>query len=333
MAVGVLFAGQQAVAAKERPPTLVVHLVDYAKLAASARQEAVREASRIYAAAGVRLAWIDGFDGWRVSDGRLHIALVILDRKMGLRQLAADALGEQVLAEAVRPTRRAYIFSHRIADRLANDPGRLGTAVGVVAAHEIGHLVLPADSHAASGVMQASGLLNLIVPQRFRDDQAAAIRSAVATAPPAWSTPEHVRSADHSLLALMDAGIMRSTTLRDLVARLNASDVVVYIKRGLRLRSGLAGYLDHGIVAAGPFRYMTIVVDGGLGTDRLIGVIAHELQHAAEIAEASEARSAAAVDALFRHLDSGKCVRLSTCMETDAAVRVQESVAGDLQGR
>jgi hypothetical protein len=97
---------------------------------------------------------------------------------MELQQIGSDALSKQALGEAVRPARRAYVFSHRIASLVLRDPPQFGTAVGIVAAHEIGHLLLPSDSHASSGVMQSSMPLNLIVPERFREGQAAAIRIA-----------------------------------------------------------------------------------------------------------------------------------------------------------
>ena len=79
---------------------------------------------------------------------------------------------------------------------------------------------------------------------------------------------------------------------------------------------------------------MHVVVNPELSQDRLLGVIAHELQHAVEIAETASVRSAADMRALFKRLDSGTCgVAPHSCRETDAAVRVQEKVLDELNGR
>ncbi|PYR47352.1 MAG: hypothetical protein DMF89_19105 [Acidobacteria bacterium] len=152
---------------------------DYAKLARAERVEVGREVERIFSAAGVRVEWLEGLERLKV-DGRFRVAIIILDRTMGTRQIVADGIGEHVLGEAIPPARRAYVFHHRVARLLFNDPGKLGQALGAVAAHEIGHLLLPEASHSAEGIMQPHVPFNLIVPQRFTDAQSAAIRTTLA---------------------------------------------------------------------------------------------------------------------------------------------------------
>ena len=109
-------------------------------------------------------------------------------------------------------------------------------------------------------------------------------------------TPErHVRATERSILALINAGIDRSATFRDLIATLNASDVVVYIEPKVK-RPRLRGYLAHQIVARRDHRYLRIAIDTGASSrDRLIRLIAHELQHAVEVAQMPEARDAASL--------------------------------------
>ena len=158
-----------------------------------------------------------------------------------------------------------------------------------------------------------------------------ALVGLLSAAAPAWSADEHVRSSDPLVLASIEDGKARSTTFSGLVARLTASDVVVYVEPRLRLPAGLVGYLDHRVTATGDRRYLWIVVDAMLEHDRLIAIIAHELQHAVEVAGVPDARSAAAIDGVFR---SRTCVRPPTnCGETEAALRVQETVSAELRKR
>ena len=122
-----------------------------------------------------------------------------------------------------------------------------------------------------------------------------------------WPLDCHVRSSDDRLLKALRDGVARSPTLRDLMA-----------------------YLVHRIVTAGNRRYLKVVVNRELARDRLTSVIAHELQHAREVAEAANVRSSAEMGGLFKRLDSGRCVLIRSCTETDAAVRLQAAVLGEL---
>jgi hypothetical protein len=76
-------------------------------------------------------------------------------------------------------------------------------------------------------------------------------RAADAHAP----TLTHVRSDCHELLDVIAAGVRQSATLDRLVARLNASDVVVYLAFGREPRSGVAAHLSF-VPAAGGWRYV-----------------------------------------------------------------------------
>ena len=147
---------------------------------------------------------------------------------------------------------------------------------------------------------------------------------------PSWPLDSHVRSSDDRLLKVLRDGVARSPTLRDLIGVLNRSDVIVYIESRGRMRTGFSAYLVHQIVTAGNHRYLKVVVNRELARDRLTGVIAHELQHAREVAEAANVRSSADMAALFKRLDSGMCVLIRSCTETDAAVRLEAAVWDEL---
>lgn len=169
-----------------------------------------------------------------------------------------------------------------------------------------------------------------LIPEHGRDrlpGNATGNRAPVTTA---WPANGHVRSANSRFLGALRNAVARSTTFRELVEALNRSDVIVYVVASNR-RSGLSGYLVHQIVAAGDHRYLTVVVNPELLRDRLVVAIAHELQHAREVAETPTVRSAAAMRVLFQRLDSHQCVLVRNCTETDAALRIQAVVLEELK--
>jgi hypothetical protein len=143
------------------------------------------------------------------------------------------------------------------------------------------------------------------------------------------SAPRHVRTVDSKILALIDAGISGSATFRGLIATLNESDVIVYIAPNLS-RHTLGGYLAHNIVSRGQFRYVRIAIDITGSEDRLISVLAHELQHAIEVAQAPDARDAQSVERLFSQLAVAFGCDRSNCFETKAAKDVQSIVKEEL---
>jgi hypothetical protein len=141
----------------------------------------------------------------------------------------------------------------------------------------------------------------------------------------------HVRSEERITAALVADGLARSATFDCLVTALNRSDVVVYIRSSLTMGNGFDGYLVQRVRKEGGRRYLHVVVNPRLERHRLISVIAHELQHAWEVAQVPAAESDAAIDALFRRLDTG-CYSTRPCTETDAGWQVQERVFRELRG-
>jgi hypothetical protein len=101
--------------------------------------------------------------------------------------------------------------------------------------------------------------------------------------PPPLPAP-HVRIADPALRQLFDAGCLASPTLRALVSRLDSSDVIAYI-RFEGPRGGIDGSLQFVSASAG-IRYVLIRVVRLPARSRQLALIAHELQHAVEVAAA-----------------------------------------------
>jgi hypothetical protein len=136
----------------------------------------------------------------------------------------------------------------------------------------------------------------------------------------------HVRSSVPRLAALLTRGVECSSTVRHLVATLDASDVIVYIEPKQR-RPSLSGYLSHHIVTVAGIRYLRIYVEMQDAERQLISLIGHELQHAVEVAQAADARTSAARDverAIRRELHeaSPSCNRDSHETSSHKACRV-----------
>jgi len=117
---------------------------------------------------------------------------------------------------------------------------------------------------------------------------------------------EHVRSADPKVVAVIREALRQSATFDGLVATLNNSDVVVYVNLSWKMPTGILGYLPHQVSVSGGRRYLRIVVDATLARDELTATMAHELEHAVEVARASDATSNDAIRTLFKRLDSGE---------------------------
>ncbi len=141
----------------------------------------------------------------------------------------------------------------------------------------------------------------------------------------------HVRSLEARIQSLLDAGVSRSAMFRQLVDRLNRSDVIVYVEPKLT-RARLARFLKHDLVAQGGYRYLRIEIESGGPEERVLPILAHELQHAVEVAQVPSVRDAQQLTQLFDRLavTFGCEGRYS---ETRAAIHVQDVVSGELKAR
>ena len=146
---------------------------------------------------------------------------------------------------------------------------------------------------------------------------------------------QHVRSSEPRILALINAGLARSETFRRIVDTLNASDVIVYIEPGVTResrqihRESLDAYLLHDVTSRGGYRYLRIEFGARGAERRLIGVLAHELQHAVEIAGAPSVRDGESLKNFFDHVSMAfGCA--GTCYETQDAKDIQRTVSEEL---
>lgn len=143
------------------------------------------------------------------------------------------------------------------------------------------------------------------------------------------SSDRRVRTDEPQIRALIEKGVARSATFASLVAALNDTDVIVYVESKV-IRQGLAGYVLHKVVIGGPYRYVRLVVSPEGGDAHRIGVLAHELQHALEIARAPQVGRSETVEHLFARIGFRRWGCPRSCYETFEAVNVERRVRDEL---
>jgi hypothetical protein len=169
------------------PRSLTVVIHNDAAIPATVLQQARAIATAIYRAIGVELDWWDpSHPGTEVTDdpaapsawpaAAIHVRLIgdspDLRRRISARELGFAASGATLATVLVK-----------LLDQLAgNKRLNVGELLGVVIAHEVGHLLLPPNSHTAGGLMSPD--LDLFRLEHggvwFDEHQAALIRARVA---------------------------------------------------------------------------------------------------------------------------------------------------------
>jgi hypothetical protein len=180
VACAIAVAGGTSTALAAEPltvATVVLHVRDYQKVSPRRLIQAESLAARVYARIGVRLLWTDGNAREARADGNFHLDVVILTEAMTAVGLA-DPLA---FGKASRITRRASIFYARIVEHARHTKSDPDRALALVLAHEIGHMLLPEDSHTDSGLMQARWTRRIVTIPAFLPAQAIAIRAKLAT--------------------------------------------------------------------------------------------------------------------------------------------------------
>ena len=127
--------------------------------------------------AAVLTIWIDRMPKLAEPLPAKTINVVILSPEMDQQQRIDYRLRPDDLAYAVPSARRVYVFWVRIREtevQLSRDPGEV---LGLVIAHEVGHVLLPYEGHAPRGIMAAVLDLRLQGRQGFSREEAKLIRS------------------------------------------------------------------------------------------------------------------------------------------------------------
>jgi hypothetical protein len=170
------------------------------------------------------------------------------------------------------------------------------------------------------------GATTLVEPSR---NDAQSSRQSVNSPNPLCT---RVRSDDRYVIDLIRQGYNQSATFRALVDALQHSNVIVFVQPGLcaggRIRSCLVA-----VAGSDHDRHIRIrlfpqhIIENGL-----IATIAHELQHAVEVAESPHVVDGASLAALYRRIATGHCGQgLSEECETTRALETERTVYQELQ--
>jgi hypothetical protein len=153
-----------------------------------------------------------------------------------------------------------------------------------------------------------------------------ALATAAADPPHVDPIAFHVRGADVATRQWLDTGAAKSPTFRGLLARLGTSDLIVYVEVVPRIAGGSGGRLF--FVAATPTaRYLRIELVADRNERRMVPLLAHELQHAVEIAAAPRVRDSQSLGLLYLGMAEN---RNRSAYDSVAARLVQERVRTEL---
>jgi hypothetical protein len=165
-----LIAGQAEPAQARVPVAVTIRVDNLAGVPAGDVRTATSEAAQIFRRAGVEIAWA----GDDVVPGPGRLMLILTN--------AGPAIGAEpgdVAGTAARPVFRAYVFCNRVAAVSSHAPVDARVMLGRVIAHEIGHLLLPPDSHSPTGIMRPQIDLSRDEFNGFTGHQVDAIRRAL----------------------------------------------------------------------------------------------------------------------------------------------------------
>lgn len=168
--------------ASTNPVLLPVVVFDYASVPAQWLSWARDAMSRIYRDIGVEIAWREP-----QADARTGVIILIVPETPTIQKGVPDAVIGYSSGAADDRRRVAYVLYGRLDRfRLEQVPQiNRGNMLGALMAHEVGHLLLPVDSHSSSGLMRARwnrGELELAQHGRLRftADQARLIRAKLS---------------------------------------------------------------------------------------------------------------------------------------------------------
>lgn len=145
------------------PSGIVVQVYNYGEVAQGILRQAEQEAARIFLDAGIEAEWLDCplspaeaplYPGCQAPAGSTVLSLRIVSRDMAApMNLPKMSFGRAWLPEDGGPGFVAAVCAHKAAELAKRSRGPEGVILGHLMAHELGHLLLGSQSHAASGLM------------------------------------------------------------------------------------------------------------------------------------------------------------------------------------
>jgi hypothetical protein len=142
---------------------------------------------------------------------------------------------------------------------------------------------------------------------------------------------EHIRPEAPMLKTAIATALEGSPTFRSIVERIDGSDVIVHMTCGYFKSATMAGRTM--LSSAGPdVRYVRVQILCDQSPQALLAIVAHELQHAAEIASARAVVDDNSFGRLYRKIGFPTCLSPETNQfETAAAVEAGRRVRAEVR--
>jgi len=164
---------------------------------------------------------------------------------------------------------------------------------------------------------------------------AAILACTLALAPGSAADPpvtdpigSHVRATDPRAQEWIRAGATASGTFRSLLRRLAESDLIVYVVIVDRIDAAVGQM--YFVTAKGGVRYVRIEVVADRDGGRMVGLVAHELQHAVEVADAPRVRDSRTLEMFYRGMLENAFSR--TQFDSVAARVTEDRVKSEVAG-
>ena len=137
---------------------------------------------------------------------------------------------------------------------------------------------------------------------------------------------QRIRTPSRLLRAVLSDSTEKSTTLKAIVDRVDASNVIVYVTCD-RFDSVLVNGKTIWAEGSREARYLRVKVDCMLPRASLVAILGHELQHVAEVADAPQVVDEASFAKLFSRIGYATCdKRTLEQFETNGAITAGERV-------
>ena len=148
-------------------PVVFVHIENHAAVVPETVAGAREQLAHIFDAAGVRVESSADPDHDRCAHG-LAVHVLLLGGARGERFIKTEQVKRRALAQANSDARRVYVFWDRVGPSVDHQAVAHGDALGLVIAHELGHVLLPSGGHSRESIMQAN--YNVYLSYRLKFD-------------------------------------------------------------------------------------------------------------------------------------------------------------------
>jgi len=170
-----------AVAMESDEAGVLVRIDHEAAVPPGVLQFAEERVAAVFGLIGIRVKWIDGATAMQEN---LHAPYtVVLTARPPHENGGRQRQSNDTLGLAAPLVQRAYVYYDRVVTTQIGSPRSVGSILGDVIAHELGHLLLPTLSHSFTGIMRPNVRLEWSIVETFNEVQARHIRSRLRQPP------------------------------------------------------------------------------------------------------------------------------------------------------